>query len=180
MAAALHVTNGDATDVPGTGLAERVLVWFDVLHEGPVPAVGYDELRRIRASFVAQGAGVDPDAVLRRFTARDELLAANRDGDYVLWFEADLYDQLQLVEVLSRLAELGVPPHRITLICIGEYPGIAHFGGLGELRAGARVLAGDADHVALNGVDRWIGGVHLNGRDARWRWDEGTERITAT
>ena len=39
MTAALHVSNGDATDVPGTGLAERVLYWRDTLHEGPVPAV---------------------------------------------------------------------------------------------------------------------------------------------
>ena len=52
----------------------------------------------------------------------------------MLWFEADLYDQLQIVQILARLAELGVPAERITLICIGEYLGIAHFGGLGELR----------------------------------------------
>ena len=41
----------------------------------------------------------------------------------------------------------------------------------------ARVLAGDADHVRLNGIDRWIGGVHLRGRYPRWRWDDGTETI---
>ena len=33
------------------------------------------------------------------------------------------------------LAGLGVPAERITLICIGEHPGIARFGGLGELTA---------------------------------------------
>ena len=43
--------------------------------------------------------------------------------------------------------------------------------------AGARVLRGEADHVALNGVDRWVGGVHLHGPEARWRWDEGTESV---
>jgi hypothetical protein len=43
--------------------------------------------------------------------------------------------------------------------------------------AGARVLAGEADHVRLNGIDRWIGGVHLRGRHPRWRWDDGTETI---
>lgn len=42
---------------------------------------------------------------------------------------------------------------------------------------GARVLAGDADHVTLNGIDRWIGGVHLTGADVPWRWDEGTETV---
>jgi hypothetical protein len=36
---------------------------------------------------------------------------------------------------------------------------------------GRRVFAGKADHVALNGVDRWIGGVHLEGRRVGWRWD---------
>ena len=44
--------------------------------------------------------------------------------------------------------------------------------------AGRRVLDGQADHVALNGVDRWIGGVHLKGHDVPWRWNEGTESIT--
>src|SRR5207249_974954 len=53
--------------------------------------------------------------------------------DYVLWFEADLYDQLLLVQLLDRLAGLRVSPERVTLISIGEYRGMAHFGGLGEL-----------------------------------------------
>jgi hypothetical protein len=42
---------------------------------------------------------------------------------------------------------------------------------------GARVLAGEADQVALNGMDRWIGGVHLHGLHVPWRWDDGTETI---
>ena len=44
---------------------------------------------------------------------------------------------------------------------------------------GRQVLDGEADHVALNGIDRWIGGVHLHGHDVPWRWNEGTETITA-
>ncbi len=42
---------------------------------------------------------------------------------------------------------------------------------------GARVLAGQADQTALNGIDRWIGGVHLQGHHVPWRWDDGTETI---
>ena len=44
--------------------------------------------------------------------------------------------------------------------------------------AGRAVLAGEADHVAICGVDRWIGGVHLQGRDVPWRWDEGLEAVS--
>jgi len=108
MAAALHVSNGDATDLPGTGLARRIVYWRDVLHEGPVPALGHEELRKVRAAFLLR-AGVDDRAEgLRMFWERDAAVAANRDGEYVLWFEADLYDQLQIVEILARLAELEV------------------------------------------------------------------------
>jgi len=32
------------------------------------------------------------------------------------------------------------------------------------------VLAGDEDHVALNGIDRWWAGTRLNGHDV-WRYD---------
>ena len=42
---------------------------------------------------------------------------------------------------------------------------------------GARVLAGEADQIALNGIDRWIGGVHLQGHHVPWHWDDGTETI---
>jgi len=30
---------------------------------------------------------------------------------------------------------------------------------------GRKVIAGKADAIAFNGIDRWIGGVHLEGRD---------------
>lgn len=43
-----------------------------------------------------------------------------------------------------------------------------------ELRlsaAGVDVLSGKADQIALNGIDRWIGGVHLRGKVVPWRWN---------
>ena len=42
---------------------------------------------------------------------------------------------------------------------------------------GAQVLAGQADHIALNGIDRWIGGVHLQGHHVPWRWDDGSDTL---
>src|SRR6516164_10579857 len=68
MPEALHISNGDATDVPGTGLARRVVYWRDILHEGPVPDVAPAELRRIRAGYLT---GHQSAAVLRQFTERD-------------------------------------------------------------------------------------------------------------
>src|SRR6266487_1437363 len=37
---------------------------------------------------------------------------------------------------------------------------------------GFAVLHGQADWITLcGGIDRWLGGVHLDGLDAAWRWD---------
>ena len=46
--------------------------------------------------------------------------------------------------------------------------------------AGREVLAGRADAVRLNGVDRWLGGVHLSapvGGDVEWRYDPPSRRL---
>ena len=40
---------------------------------------------------------------------------------------------------------------------------------------GRKVLGGEQDDVAINGIDRWIGGVHLTA-DNDWRWDGGEMR----
>ncbi len=141
----LHVTNGDAA-IPGllaTGMVDTVVAWRDVLHEGPVPAVSAEELRGVRAAFLS---GEDAGDTATELAQRDATLAAHRDGRYVLWFEADLYDQLQVVQILARLRELGVAPAAVTLICIGEHLGIAHFVGLGHLSA--EQLARLPDHAA--------------------------------
>jgi len=42
---------------------------------------------------------------------------------------------------------------------------------------GADVLAGRADHAALNDLDHWLGGVHLTGTDPAWRWDTDAGRL---
>ena len=140
----LHVTNGDsaAGTLRDGGIADLVLAWQDVLHSGPVPAVSTADLRRIRARHLATLGGTTQRAALASLTQRDGILRRHR-GAFQLWFEADLYDQLQLIQILATLRDANVAPDRISLICIGEYPGIGHFGGLGELTADQ--LAGLSD-----------------------------------
>lgn len=46
--------------------------------------------------------------------------------------------------------------------------------------AGRDVLAGRADRIRLNGIDRWRGGVHLRGSDhTPWRWDARRETLVS-
>lgn len=148
----LHVTNGDSTGDCIAEFATDVLPWRDVLHDGPVPAVAEPELRRLRAEFLAAEFGAPAVETAPWLEERDRRLAGHPDA-FVLWFEADLYDQLQVVQILARLAELDVVPDRITFVNIGEYLGIGHFGGLGELDAAQLHGLLDTAAVTLTGAD---------------------------
>lgn len=48
---------------------------------------------------------------------------------------------------------------------------------LGLTDMGKRVLAGNSDAIELNGIDRWIGGAHLQGTRVPWRWNERLQTI---
>lgn len=147
----LHITNGDTTVEPlrAAGITEPILPWRDVLHEGAVPGgLSEAELRRVRAEFIAGADWGDLPGVLKSFEDRDQQLVAHANDRLVLWFEADLYDQLQIIDVLARLRRLGTAPDRISLVSVGEFPGIAHFGGLGQLQ-GADLLRLREDEIIL-------------------------------
>jgi hypothetical protein len=52
--------------------------------------------------------------------------------------------------------------------------------GLGAVtitEVGRSVIEGRADHIELNGIDQWLGGVHLKGVKAAWRWDRASAQL---
>jgi hypothetical protein len=77
----------------------------------------------------------------------------------------------QIRRDLMRMAEVAEP-----LIQLHGFDGSA--GTNAWLKAkcditetGRRVLTGQADFIRLNGIDLWLGGVHLTNNNL-WRWDE--------
>jgi hypothetical protein len=307
----LHVTNGAAAAdaIRASEIAGEILPWRDVLHEGPVPAGPLlRELSLVRAGFIASRGWGGVDEVRRGFEERDAALAASvGEDEVVLWFEHDLYDQLQLIQVLDWFAahprpgltlinpvqylgpatpdqlralfalrmpvtpahlsaaraaweafrapdprgmeaipgaELAPLPHlasalrrhlqqfpstqnglsrserqalevlaagprtagelyrashhdREDPIWLGDSTFFSYLEDLGPLLTvedsaefhrrlvtltdlGRDVLAGRTDRVGAIGIDRWLGGVHLQGREVKWRWSEASGRIVAT
>jgi hypothetical protein len=106
-----------------------VLPWRDVLHEGPVvPPATLDSLRPVRARFLAEDGG-SPVEIARELEERDRRLGAmSGDEEVTLWFEHDLYDQLQLAQILDWCAAARrQPPYnaaRLTLAQADEYLGL--------------------------------------------------------
>jgi hypothetical protein len=131
----LHVANGTATTslIEAAGIPGTRSIWADVLYEGPVPGgLSDDELRDVRARFLAapDASTIDPMNDLRRWRQVIEDRASY--DELVLWFEHDLFDQLNLIQILTWIRP-RVPADRVSLICIGSFPGRGRFKGLGEL-----------------------------------------------
>jgi hypothetical protein len=108
--AGLIITNGDsAADLLRlAGRTETILPWRDVLHEGPITATGLAECSRGRALYLAHRFRLPESEVAAELAERDALMYRHADFDTIaLWFEHDLYDQLQLLQVLAFFAEVG-------------------------------------------------------------------------
>src|SRR5689334_1652698 len=99
----LHVANGTSTTagIEQSGIPGTLSIWADPLYDGPVPGELSDE-----ALVDVRGRFLDPDNVYagtfndlglwrKRIEAHDEY------DELVLWFEHDLFDQLNLIQLLA-------------------------------------------------------------------------------
>ena len=171
----LHITNGDsAADKLRRIVDGPVTIAADVLHEGPCPRIEGDAWRASRARFLASHRGATYEEVKATLDGWDQAIvdACRRGDKIVLWFEHDLFGQLALIRTLDLIVRIepettdpvGSGSSRtsspVSLICIGSFPGIDRFIGLGQLTTtqlstlvgtGVSVTAG---HFAL-AADAW-------------------------
>ena len=108
--ARLIITNGDTAGelLAASGIDGDILPWRDVLHEGPIVAGGLARSTEIRSAFLAGRFGLELEEVAADLGARDAVIRKHSAYDAIeLWFEHDLYDQLQLLQVLSFFADEG-------------------------------------------------------------------------
>ena len=164
----LNITNGDiaVAKMQEAGISGKTIAWNDVLHEGPVNAsLSLSDLSELRALFIAERGWDDFEHVSGDFALRDRTLGkVDTFGEVVLWFEDDLYDQLQLLQLLDFFAQGGAHKAKVSLIQVkGFLPSLskAALGDLdadrkpvttGQLDLGARAWAafGAADPSALS------------------------------
>lgn len=132
----LHIHNGDSSagtareSIPGQHFA-----WREALVCGPAPA-GLDgvEWRQIRADHLTNAYDLKYEDCERDLREQEEVLQKFRDHEEViLWFEHDLFCQVNLLFLLNWFAQQQPGKTKLSLICIDEFPGIEDFRGLGQL-----------------------------------------------
>jgi hypothetical protein len=132
----LHVANGHCTTrlIEKANLPGRTSIWADALHEGPLADVDDDELIRLRATAIARGMGEPVDGVEADLRSWREIIDADDQySELVLWYEHDLFDQLNLIQLLTRIGRDCPIRKPVSLVSIDSYPGYENFKGLAEL-----------------------------------------------
>jgi hypothetical protein len=123
------------------------------LHCGRFPSVahGLDDVEHAALAHLDGGLGF---AALFRTVTKSEPLTALGMGD---------------VQLAATIRDLAAGTTPLVAIENREQP-FGHWR-ISRAPAGADVLAGRADRLALVPLDRWLGGVHLRPGAPLWRWD---------
>jgi hypothetical protein len=117
----LNIVNGEAI-IKKLKLAEIsgiFLPWQDFLHEGPVPEnLSLEALSKIRAQYISTKGLGSFDEVHQSFKDRNATLNSfKKYQKIILWFENDLYDQLQFIQILDwffKYADNSTPIYYIS------------------------------------------------------------------
>jgi hypothetical protein len=133
----LHIHNGDSTagTAKKAGIPGEHLAWREALVCGPAPGgLDADQFRRVRARHLAAAYGEDFKKCEDELRTQEEKLFRFSDHEeVVLWFEHDLFCQVQLINLLDSFSQHDLGKTKLSLILIGEFPGVENFHGLGEL-----------------------------------------------
>ena len=135
----LHIHNGDssANIAKQSSLPGEHYAWRESLITGPAPAgVAGNEWRKERAQHLSKAYGADLQECERGLLDQEKKLSSFEEHEeVVLWFEHDLFCQTNLLYLLNWFAQEDTGSTKLSLICIGEFPGKENFRGLGELNA---------------------------------------------
>jgi len=135
----LHIHNGDSSagTAKQSAMPGEHVAWREALIDGPTPAgIEGEEWRKLRARHLTEFYGVESGETESALRIQEDKLAGYPEHDEViLWFEHDLFCQTNLIYLLNWFAERNLGRTKLSLICIGEFPGLPNFRGLGELNS---------------------------------------------
>ena len=131
----LHILNGDSSlnQIKQTNIKGDTFVWRELLCEGETKFdLRSDEFWQTRIQFFNEYFDYFEKEKLIELKDQFFSLKISAYKEIVLWFEYDLFCQINLIALLSWLKQSNVDT-KIYLICIGEHPNYRKLVGLGEI-----------------------------------------------
>lgn len=138
MGTILHILNGDSTahSFEQTGLAGDLLVWREILSQGPLQEdISSAAFWSARSEWLCKTFNDRPEHYQEWVVNPLEKLSEPYE-EINLWFEFDLHCQANLLGVIAMLlkkTDLSSPA--VYLVCPDEYPGVEDFRGMGQLNS---------------------------------------------
>lgn len=136
-----------------------------MIEELPSTTGGLNRSERTMMAAVASGRPNPRDAFARLLASED----APFMGDWSAY---------RIIDDLAGAAEPLIEGPETLFPCQGETGEIEEYLAtpLTLTPFGRAVLGGEADMIAVNGIDRWWAGTHLNGHDS-WRWNAQSRKL---
>lgn len=136
MKRTLHIVNGDslAEQMQELNLPGELIVWRELLCEGPTVQKINSEFFKIRKKFLKQAYDISSENYEDRFISEIKRLKALKDYDeVVLWFEFDLFCHINMLAAINLLFEKDktIP---IFLVCSKKLEGEKEFQPLSQLK----------------------------------------------
>ncbi|WP_335964238.1 DUF1835 domain-containing protein [Galbibacter sp. PAP.153] len=136
MAKTLHITNGDSftSILKKLDISGDIITWREMLCEGKtINEVGSESFWRQRYEFLNRAYKISKDTFINR-TLKEYRNLCNQKSqeEIVLWFEYDLFCQVNMIAVLSWLKK-NRPDADIFLACSGNQDNSEKLYGLAEL-----------------------------------------------
>jgi hypothetical protein len=146
----------------------RDLLPFAQANDGPLPYLAGALMRHLRElPWTDDGLSLTERLTLRAIEAGADTPGLAFRDLYVDYEPQPFLGDLMYWPIVSGLAAAGEP---------ALTPYITPRDAITLTDFGRALLHGDADWIAVNGIDRWWGGTHLTG-DPDWRWDEAQETV---
>jgi hypothetical protein len=130
MGNTLHILNGDSTKqiFSHANLEGDIIVFREMLCEGSIHKnVGSDAFWKNRYAFFEKELGITKleyfDKTIKELTKLEDVSNYN---EVILWFEFDLFCQVNLIALCSYLLKNYRKDIRYSLVCTGEEKGSKH------------------------------------------------------
>jgi hypothetical protein len=155
MSNILHILNGDSTayGFKDTGLDGDILIWREVLSQGPlIEDSSSAEFWEKRSEWICKGFNETPGNYRKKVIEPLGKLS-NIYDEITLWFEFDLHCQINMLGVMAMMlkrTDLSIP--KTYLVSPNEYEGVADFRGMGQLNGNQLAVLYD-DRLRLNDWD---------------------------